>query len=386
MAEEIFKHKKSPYWYYKIPLLDSNGHVIDYERKSTKQRDKGKARLVARNRAKILLEKRELGLKDDPSISQVVADFIEVTRNEEQKDLKNQLTFQRQLFGDDTSKSRLISPQMPISELNRTVMMRIKARHSKGRKVSTVNNMMTFLISIYNYADELGYDVPSDQKDFESLKGKTDQKTRYLLKGEETKFLAEIDPKREAKGMQPYEDRIGTLMQTKLQDQYDISISLMDTGVRYTEGTTVPWDCVDTDDWVGLNPYRDKVGKEGFIEFTPRLREIYQRRYRQHGNSPYVFPSPVDNSRPRGYSVKGISKAIDRAGLNEDHLVKRFGKFTPHCFRHSFASRLAQAGMSLQAISLLLGHSDTKMTQRYAHLVKSDESRKAAEILGRGYE
>ena len=42
--------------------------------------------------------------------------------------------------------------------------------------------------------------------------------------------------------------------------------------------------------------------------------------------------------------------------------------------------------MSLQAISLLLGHSDTKMTRRYAHLVKSDESRKAAEILGRGYE
>ena len=67
--------------------------------------------------------------------------------------------------------------------------------------------------------------------------------------------------------MQPYEDRIGTLMQTKLQDQYDISISLMDTGVRYTEGTTVPWDCVVTDD-CGLNPYRDKVGKEGFIEFT----------------------------------------------------------------------------------------------------------------------
>ena len=85
MAEEIFKHKKSPYWYYKIPLLDSNGHVIDYERKSTKQRDKGKARLVARNRAKTLLEKRELGLKDDPLISQVVADFIEVTGTRNRK-------------------------------------------------------------------------------------------------------------------------------------------------------------------------------------------------------------------------------------------------------------------------------------------------------------
>lgn len=39
-----------------------------------------------------------------------------------------------------------------------------------------------------------------------------------------------------------------------------------------------------------------------------------------------------------------------------------------HTLRHTFASHLAQAGVPLYTISKLLGHSDIKMTMRYAHL------------------
>lgn len=40
--------------------------------------------------------------------------------------------------------------------------------------------------------------------------------------------------------------------------------------------------------------------------------------------------------------------------------------------RHTFASRLAQRGVSLKAIQDLLGHADLKMTMRYAHLAQND--------------
>ena len=46
---------------------------------------------------------------------------------------------------------------------------------------------------------------------------------------------------------------------------------------------------------------------------------------------------------------------------------------TPHVLRHTFASQLAMAGVSLYKISQWLGHSDFKTTQIYAHLQASDD-------------
>ncbi|MBI5184857.1 MAG: tyrosine-type recombinase/integrase [Nitrospinae bacterium] len=40
---------------------------------------------------------------------------------------------------------------------------------------------------------------------------------------------------------------------------------------------------------------------------------------------------------------------------------------TFHCLRHTFATRLAHAGVDLYKISKLLGRRDIKTTQRYAH-------------------
>ena len=46
---------------------------------------------------------------------------------------------------------------------------------------------------------------------------------------------------------------------------------------------------------------------------------------------------------------------------------------TPHVLRHTFASQLAMAGVSLYKISKWLGHSDFETTQIYAHLQASDD-------------
>ena len=110
------------------------------------------------------------------------------------------------------------------------------------------------------------------------MKLEVKQKTRYLLDGEEEALLLELDPHRAVKGLKTPETRDG-VMQTKLQDQHDLVVFLLDTGARYMEVAEVPWSAVDVINWKTVNLYREKVGNEGALAITDRLRPILQRRH-----------------------------------------------------------------------------------------------------------
>jgi site-specific recombinase XerD len=43
-------------------------------------------------------------------------------------------------------------------------------------------------------------------------------------------------------------------------------------------------------------------------------------------------------------------------------------KFSWHCLRHTFASRLVMAGVDLCTVQELMGHKSIQMTVRYSHL------------------
>jgi integrase len=71
-----------------------------------------------------------------------------------------------------------------------------------------------------------------------------------------------------------------------------------------------------------------------------------------HGRN---YACEADESR--GHATASIQRHLD--GLGGE-------RATPHSLRHTFASRLLQAGVSLAKVSKLLGHSSIAMTARFA--------------------
>ena len=82
----------------------------------------------------------------------------------------------------------------------------------------------------------------------------------------------------------------------------------------------------------------------------------------------YLFYSPRKNDK-LGYTAcrAMFAKYLQKAALD-------FRGYTLHCLRHTFASELLNAGMRLECLQQLLGHSSIEMTRRYARL--TDNTRK----------
>jgi integrase len=236
--------------------------------------------------------------------------------------------------------------RLNANHLNKLVSIRRQDNVADG----TIRLMLTTLKGVIKWSKAGDYLQPTNLV-FPRLRI-SNQRTRTLSETEELHLL-EI------------------LRCNKNPDDFDLVVLLLDTAARLNEIQQLTWDSVDLTTGE-LHLWRSKTKTETLLKLTERSHEILQRRFANKHDSGLVFPSKKGGIRRT--TPKTIQNAYKVAGLDD---------FCTHSIRHSTASKLVNSGMSLFAVSKVLGHSSVTMSQRYSHLEQNAVADQAVKILNK---
>ena len=176
-----------------------------------------------------------------------------------------------------------------------------------------------------------------------------------------TRFLSREEIGRLHSVLDAYAERGG-----ERRKQADIIRLLLLTGCRRGEIVRLRWSEVGSD----MLMLEDSKTGPRRVPLNSQARRILERQPR--GDSPFVFPSPLEPSRPRTDHLRLWYRVRKEAGIEEVRL---------HDLRHTHASHAVMNGVPVPVVSRLLGHSNTRTTLRYAHL-GDREIEQAAERVG----
>jgi integrase len=163
------------------------------------------------------------------------------------------------------------------------------------------------------------------------------------------------------------------VLKERSMDVHDLALLSLFSGLRRGECLDLTWAEVDLDN--GLIFVKDtKTGLNRHAYIIAEIQDMLNRRQAGQRKTARVFPKIS-----QGVIWSVFTQAVQDLGLN-DGITDRRQKLVFHSLRHTFASWLVQMGKPLYTVSKLMGHSDVKMTMRYAHLAP-DTQRAAAKDL-----
>ena len=135
------------------------------------------------------------------------------------------------------------------------------------------------------------------------------------------------------------------------QDDRDLIMLLIHTGVRLDEALTLKWEAIDFES-KSYVMFNTKNRRNHTLPMTEDIKNLFTRR--QDNGSIYVFPSPLNSSQPMSAS-KTFKRISEEVGFN----------FSAHDLRRTVATIAAECGYDISNVGALLNHSQRNVTEGY---------------------
>lgn len=250
-----------------------------------------------------------------------------------------------------------------------------------GNKPSTVNRKIGSISGVFSRAVEWEYINSHPLEKIKALKVDTRGVVRYLIDDELKRLHDAMNSRQDEARSERNQANIWRTERNKpllasletvlftdhLKPMIVVSLN---TGLRRGELFDLKWSEVDfTGRSITVAGHSAKTLETRHIPMTPEAYSTLKAWKDQSTAIGYVFPSSTGN---RFDDVKTAwTNLLRRANIEN---------FRWHDMRHDFASRLVMSDVSLNMVRAFLGHSDIKMTLRYAHLAPKNKADAIARI------
>lgn len=237
---------------------------------------------------------------------------------------------------------------LPLEQISpKHAIGRRAALLKKGKSNATCNRETSFLKAILNRAVQQEL---LDRNPLEHLKllPERNKRTR-IAQGNEEQRLREV----------------------MTQDDFDVVEVAIQTGIRRGALLSLPWKQIDLENgWIDVQHAKGDTSRQ--VPMTKRVLEILKRRHATKRGL-WVFPnkSGKNHIQENNWYNRVWRPALEAAGIEG---------LTIHDLRRTFASRMAMAGKGGRELTGILGHTNSRTTDRYAH-VQPETLKEAIQVL-----
>jgi integrase len=317
------------YWFH---FIFDGRHI----QKSTKTKDKAAARQIeAAYRVK--LAKGEVGIEERPpapNLKDAMKDFLAWSKFEHSSKPNTQKRYKTSSkallrYFKDMPLDRITSDL--VEDFKRWRMKQKGERTNKKLRPATVNRELACLKILFNRFKRI---VPLNPVSDVRFLNEDNEQMRVLTPEEEKTYLLAAS--------QPLRD-IATLM--------------VETGMRPEEVCRIRRENVHLEHGYLFNPYGKTKAARRKVPLSEKAAEVLARRL-EKAKGVYLFRGRGVGDAPVIHVNRAHTSAVERSKVRP---------FRLYDLRHTWATRVAMAGVDIVTLAALLGHSKLGMVTRYCH-------------------